>query len=212
MTLFDRRTRIFAATLSALAGFIDALGYIGTGGYFLSFMSGNTTRLAVDLADVIAHALVPLGLIGCFVLGVVVASAVGRAADYRPAMVLGFVALLLVVAATLFALGQPVLAFAVTAAAMGAENTVFAANGEVRFGLTYMTGTLVKFGQKVHAALAGGDAWGWLPYLLLWLGLATGALAGALSFPFWGMAGLWVAAGLASLLAVIAGAMGIRGE
>jgi uncharacterized membrane protein YoaK (UPF0700 family) len=36
---------------------------------------------------------------------------------------------------------------------------VFQRNGDVGVGLTYMTGTLVKTGQRIAAALTGGDRW-----------------------------------------------------
>jgi len=41
--------------------------------------------------------------------------------------------------------------------------------------VTYMTGTLVKLGQRAAGAVFGEDRLGWLPYLLLWLGLVGGA-------------------------------------
>ena len=41
---------ILALFLSALSGFIDILGLFGIGKMFLSFMSGNSTRLAFYLA------------------------------------------------------------------------------------------------------------------------------------------------------------------
>jgi len=88
--------------------------------------------------------------------------------------------------------------------AMGAENTVFEENGEVRIGLTYMTGALVKVGQRLAVALTGGDRWGWTPFLLLWAGLVAGGVAGALSFPRLGLASLWLAAGAAAVLALAA--------
>src|SRR3546814_743797 len=39
-----------AVLLAVLAGFVDAIAYISLGGFFASFMSGNTTRLGVGLA------------------------------------------------------------------------------------------------------------------------------------------------------------------
>ncbi|MDM8353607.1 DUF1275 family protein, partial [Brevundimonas diminuta] len=37
--------------LAGLAGYVDSLGFLHLGGVFVSFMSGNTTRLAVNLAE-----------------------------------------------------------------------------------------------------------------------------------------------------------------
>ena len=88
--------------------------------------------------------------------------------------------------------------------AIGAENAVFERDGEVEIGLTYMTGTLVKLGQRLTAALLGGVRFAWLPYLLLWLGLVSGAVAGAAIYPFFGLAGLWLAAAAAAVFAMIA--------
>ena len=56
------------------------------------------------------------------------------------------------------------------ALAMGAENAVFERDGKVSIGLTYMTGTLVKVGQRLTGALFGGDRFAWAPYPLLWRG------------------------------------------
>jgi len=63
MKSYQRRVRVLAGGLSALAGFVDATGFIGLGGFFVSFMSGNTTRLAVGLAQGTAAAATAAGLI-----------------------------------------------------------------------------------------------------------------------------------------------------
>jgi uncharacterized membrane protein YoaK (UPF0700 family) len=86
------------------------------------------------------------------------------------------------------------------ALAMGAENAVFERDGEVSIGLTYMTGTLVKVGQRLTAALFGGDRFAWAPYLLLWAGLAAGASV----YPVVGLQGLWAAVAAIAILAVLA--------
>ncbi len=65
MIRYPLRIRLFAAGLSALAGFVDAIGFIKLGGYFVSFMSGNSTRLAVALAKASRPSL--RGLIAAFV-------------------------------------------------------------------------------------------------------------------------------------------------
>jgi len=205
MTRTPRPARLLAAGLSALAGFVDATGFLALGGFFVSFMSGNTTRLAVGLADAPAAAALAAWLIALFVLGVVLGTlARRRARRHRAAMVLWLVAGLLALAAALGLAGRAELAAGALVLAMGAENAVFERDGEVHIGLTYMTGTLVKLGQHLAAALAGGAPWGWAPYLLLWLGLAAGAVAGALAWPHLGLGNLWIAAGVAAAAAIAA--------
>ena len=121
---------------------------------------------------------------------------------------LAVVALLLVAGALLGRDPRPMPAACTIALAMGAANAVFQRDGEVSIGVTYMTGTLVKLGQRLAAALLGGDRWGWLPYLLMWSGLLAGAVAGAALYPLLGMAALWIAAAAAGLLTLAAIALG----
>ena len=200
---YDRRVRTLATCLSALAGYVDAVGFIKLGGFFVSFMSGNSTRLGVGLAQGSHHAVVAGGLIGVFVFGVVLGSLTGHIAGaYRQPAVLGLVSVLLASAASLNMVGATSLAVAGTALAMGAENAVFEHNGEIKIGVTYMTGTLVKFGQRLSAAFLGGDRLAWAPYLFLWLGLVSGACAGAAIYPYLGLNGLWIAAGVAAAMAL----------
>jgi len=197
-----KRDIAVAVGAAALAGFVDATGFLSLGGFFVSFMSGNSTRLAVGLAGIPAEALIAGRLIGCFVLGVIAGSLMGAAARrMRRPVVLLLVALLVAVGAML-AGTSPDLAVLFVAAAMGAENTTFERDGEVSIGLTYMTGTLVKLGQRLAGAIMGGPKLAWGPYLMLWLGLVGGALAGASVWPLFGLSGLWIAVVGAVMLAV----------
>jgi uncharacterized membrane protein YoaK (UPF0700 family) len=196
--------RVFAICLAALAGYVDAIGFLSLGGFFVSFMSGNSTRFSVGLAGHGQDAAIAGGLIGSFVGGVVLGSILGRfAAPRRPAAILVLVSVLLACAAPLAALGLRPAALALVAMAMGAENTIFERDGEVSIGVTYMTGCLVRLGQRLVAALFGGDRWGWLPYLLLWLGLVCGALLGAVGYPRMGLQALWPAVTAALALALV---------
>ena len=45
------RALIFAGLLAALAGMVDAIGYLHLGGLFVSFMSGNSTQLAAAIGQ-----------------------------------------------------------------------------------------------------------------------------------------------------------------
>ena len=206
MIRYDRRVRLLAMSLTALAGYVDAIGFIKLGGFFVSFMSGNSTRLAVGVAEGSRHAAIAASLIAFFIIGVIAGSIAGRlAGPHQRPVVLAVVALLLADAAALGAIGEPRAAIAAMALAMGAENAVFEQDGEVRIGLTYMTGALVKGGQHIATALLGGNRWAWAPYLLQWLALAMGAIAGALVYPWLGLGALWIAA-LAMLIAAIVAA------
>lgn len=186
-------------------GYVDAVGFMMTGGFFVSFMSGNSTRLAVGLINGAAYAAVALGLIAAFVAGASIGALVGRMAkDRRGLAVLILVSLLLAAAATLSSFDADRLAIMLLALAMGAENTIFAEDGEVRIGLTYMTGTLVKLGKNITTALLGGAPFGWVPYFLLWLGLVIGAALGAAAYVHAGPSALWPAAAAMAALALAA--------
>ncbi len=197
--------RIFAACLAALAGYVDAVGFIQLGGFFVSFMSGNSTRAAVGLADHLPDAGRAFALIGSFVAGVICGSLAGAfAGRRRGGVILVLVAAMLALAAISQGSGLALLAGAAMAFAMGAENAIFEHQGEVRVGLTYMTGALVKFGQRVAGALMGGPPMAWAPHLTLWLGLVGGAIAGALIYPLLELGSLWAAVVAAGVLALYA--------
>ena len=202
---YRHRDVALAAGLSALAGYVDAIGFLTLGGFFVSFMSGNSTRFGVSVAtgqwDMAARA---LGLIGLFVVGVVLGSTVARrAGEGRRSVVLGLEAALLAVGAGLLSAGRPLPGMVPVVLAMGVENTVFQRGGDVRVGLTYMTGTLVRVGQRIATALHGGARWDWVPFLLLWIGLAAGGALGALMFLRLGVTALWAAAAVVAGLALL---------
>ena len=83
----------------------------------------------------------------------------------------------------------------------GTENAVFERDGEVRIGVTYMTGSLVRVGNGIAGAILGRGGNGWAGYLLLWLGFVAGVALGALSFGSGNSETLWAASGAALALA-----------
>lgn len=191
-----------AAGLSTIAGFVDAVGFLHLGGYFVSFMSGNSTRAGAALANGSWRGFgLALGLVVFFLAGVIGGSLLRRitppAPHRRRLVVLLAIAAVLTVAALIYSV--PVLAWLVPmvpplmAVAMGAENVVFERDGEVSIGLTYMTGTLVKMGQRITAALTGGNPWGWVRYFALWLALTSGSILGAFSYRWINLSALWIA-------------------
>lgn len=184
MTRYPPAMIAMATALAALAGFVDAVAWIELVGFFASFMSGNTTRLGIGLAHGDwAAARTAAALILMFVSGVITASVVGhRFAGRHKPPVMALVTLALCGAALAAWWALPIAALLLLAFAMGAENGVFNREGEVSIGLTYMTGTLVRFGQQFAMTLMGaGERRDWGPYLSLWLGFVAGGVLGAVA-------------------------------
>ena len=196
--------RWMAVLLAALAGYVDSIGFLQLGGLFVSFMSGNTTRMAAGLAQGDWRLAGTAGLILLlFVIGAMAGALVASGGGRRPrARVLAVEAALLLAAALAAGMGRPVIAVTCMVVAMGLENAVFLRNGQVGVGLTYMTGALVRIGHTLAAALRGGSLRDVVPPLMLWGGLTGGAILGALVFSTVGLVALYPAAGLAAVLAL----------
>jgi uncharacterized membrane protein YoaK (UPF0700 family) len=203
--LDSTRNISLACALSALAGYVDAIGFLHLGGLFVSFMSGNSTRLGVSLAEgQWSAALESFGLIVLFVMGAAAGSLIvlGHGANRQPWVLLAE-ALLLGAGALAYAFGLPNTAVGALVVAMGLENAVFQIRGGAGLGLTYVTGALVKVGQLAAAALRGGARWAWAPNLLLWAALVAGSLCGAAAYHWINLAAIWFAAAAALALSGI---------
>jgi uncharacterized membrane protein YoaK (UPF0700 family) len=200
--LDSSRNIILACALSALAGYVDGIGFLHLGGLFVSFMSGNSTRMGVSLAaGQWRSAAEALGLIALFTMGAAFGSLIvlGRGVHRQP-FVLFAEAVLLAAAALCYQFSLPDFAVAAIVTAMGLENAVFQIEGGGGLGLTYVTGALVKVGQHIAIALTGGPRFGWVPNFLLWAAMAIGALCGALAYHWINLGAIWFAAGLALAL------------
>lgn len=206
MTRYDRRAIALAFCLTGLAGYVDALGFISLGGFFVSFMTGNSTRLGIDLArGNLAGIIVAGGIIALFLLGVILGALIGHfAAAKRQAGVLAGVTLCLLASAIFDRIGRTDIGVGLLAVAMGMENAVFQRDGEVTIGLTYMTGTLVKMGQRIAGALLGGSRSAWIRHFLLWLGLLSGSIVGAIVYDRIGLDAIWLAAAASTLFTLVA--------
>lgn len=206
MIRLDRNARLLAIGFAAMAGMVDAIGFLASGGFFLSFMSGNSTRFSVGVVDGAPYVGTVAMLLLSFVAGVVGGSLIGRQNHRDPvnrqALILAIISLALCVAPFIAHSGFLIIALCIAALCMGLENTLFEREGQVSFGLTYMTGALVKIGQGLATLLSGGPRFEWLPYLLLWLGLVSGAALGALAYGIFGLNSLWFPAGFSAAMAL----------
>lgn len=196
--------------LAALAGFVDAVGFVVSGGLFVSFMSGNSTQAGVEgTRGDVQVALIAVCLVAGFVLGVML----GRLLSlFVPSVRMGGrilgLGVALLVATSLVALWPtPGFALASVAAVMGAMNTLFVVDGRAKVAITYATGTLVSVGLGVADRLAGVRRGGWVRPLLLWAAITVGALVGALA---WAVVGLWALTVAATCLVLLGGVQMIR--
>ncbi|WP_432814817.1 YoaK family protein [Sphingorhabdus sp.] len=207
MNRLDRNARLLAVSFAAMAGMVDAIGFLASGGFFLSFMSGNSTRLSVGLVDAAPYVGMVAALLTSFVTGVVAGSLIGRknmlSPSRRQAFILIIISLLLFAAPLIANFGFLLIGLCFAAFCMGLENTLFEREGSVSFGLTYMTGALVKIGQGLATMISGGPRLEWMPYLLLWLGLIIGAAVGALMFGIFGYNSLLLPAAYAGIFALV---------
>ncbi|MGO2515839.1 MAG: YoaK family protein, partial [Corynebacterium variabile] len=156
MHTYRRGEQLLAVALTVLAGFVDSVGFLYLGGVFLSFMSGNTTRFATAAVEGDGNLAVLAGsCVGLFLGGVILGALVHRLARNLWDLTRGREAVMVTVTA-LFGLSALLVALDTERAAMlvlsvgiGALNSVFERDGEVAVPLTYMTGTLVKMGQRL---------------------------------------------------------------
>ena len=172
-----------ATALLAVAGFVDAVGFLTLGHLFVSFASGNSTQFAIALGGTALGKTAPAGaLVGCFVAGVFGGRMVALAAkDWRrPAVLLVEAGLLAAAALAPLRGAEPAYLMAL---AMGAQNAVVRKAGETQTALTYVTGTLVHLGQNLADAICGaGPRGAWAPYLGLWIALVLGGGLGGLAY------------------------------
>lgn len=167
-----------AGGMASLAGATDVYGLGILHDLFVSFMSGNTTTLGVALGHGDwGRAGFILELVGLFVAGAAAGAALGEVSgqQHAPAVAL---AVALVLTVPVLRPGWTVPAFTL---AMGTLNASMDRVGQASISLTYVTGTLVKFGQGIGHALCGKPhAWSWAWQAPMWLSLLAGAVAATL--------------------------------
>lgn len=187
----------FAAALfllTGIAGWVDVQGFLSLQGFYVSFMSGNTTRFGLDLGLGRWSEAQPLAmLIGLFVtggfLGAIFSGSRGRRSF---PLLLGVEGAVLLVALVLAETPRTAVASPpLLALAMGVQNAAVAAVGSARVGLTYVTGTLVQAGQELGRLVLGtGSIGAFTNNMLSWIVLFLGVIAGAAAHARFGMTAL----------------------
>ncbi len=189
------------ACLSVLAGMTDAIGFMATGD-FVSFMSGNTTRMAVAISDgELGLVLRLLLLVTTFIVGNALGVVVSRLAGHRALpLLLSIAALLCASAAWPFEQQLPALLAAIVA--MGMLNAAVEEVNGLPIGLTYVTGALSRFGRGLGRWMLGERRNGWRVQLIPWTGMFAGAVLGALLEQHLGLKALYASGLFAGLLGV----------
>jgi oxalate decarboxylase len=197
----------FGLAFAALAGWVDAVGFVSLGSFYLSFMSGNTTQIAVAAsaghwqAFLKGGAIILSFFIGSFV-GTLLADASGR---FRLSVLLASEFALFGAAISLMQATPTPLALLPVAAAMGMQNHLRQLVGRADVGKTFVTGSLFSAGQSLARALTGkAPRAEWLAHLSNWLAFFLGAAGGAYALHRSSLlSNLYAIAALLALLALL---------
>ena len=200
------RTRFgLGLLLTALAGWIDAIGFISLGGFYVSFMSGNTTQLGIGLTRFdMSLVRLPAVLLACFVLGAFAGTLLHSLSGrwHLPAILLLEGVLLGLALAFSFFQTPTLGATAPLAIAMGTQNAALRSGRGHRIGGTFVTGTVFGLGEKLALwCLRRGGPLPAFRHALGWLALAAGAAAGTWAFATDGLLALAVPGGCLLILA-----------
>jgi uncharacterized membrane protein YoaK (UPF0700 family) len=168
-----------------MAGWLDAVGFLRLQGLYVSFMSGNTTRVGAGIADgqwplvILGGSVLVLFFVGSFIGGLTTA----LPDRWVLAAILTLEAVLLAITILLSAEDREHDAMLVLPLAMGIQN---GAVHQLRPGATtFVTGTLFGAGHELARSIVGARDAMWLRLFVTWLSFAAGAVGGALGDYHW---------------------------
>ncbi|MCX7564981.1 YoaK family protein [Sulfitobacter sp. F26169L] len=187
-----------ALLLAFIAGFMNVVGLLGFDRLAISHVSGNASMLGATMADASFPAVGQLiGILIAFVLGAAISGGLLRrgalVADSRYTIALIIEAALIFVAYGLLKNGIAQGYFAV-AAACGAQNALATtySGGIVR--TTHLTGIFTDLGLMLGTRIRGGNVDGRKAalFLLITAGFLSGGMLGALLYPKFAFAALFL--------------------
>ena len=188
-----------ASGTAFLAGYTDVYGLTHFHHLFVSFMSGNTTMLGVALGRgdfAVAGPIVRL--VALFVAAAAAGAALDVAAGRHRTTAVSLVVSGLLAAPLL----MPAVTGSALVSAMGILNAAPSHVGATSVSLTFVTGTLVRFGQGLGRTLCGRpEGWRWLLHLPMWLSLLAGAVSASVTQGMLGANKLWPLPAMSMLVA-----------
>lgn len=207
-TKLPRWVEYGAFSLALLAGFVNAIGFLGFQHQAVSHLSGPATQLGVSLFQGDGQVLHLLVILLSFVAGATLSgvliegTALKLGRHYSSALMLEGVFLLIAMAA----LGRgSVTGHYFASAACGLQNALVTTYSGATIRTTHVTGIFTDLGLMVGARLRGKpfDRRRALLFLLIVAGFLCGGFAGAVCYRLWQFQALAVPALQAMLLAVV---------
>jgi oxalate decarboxylase len=180
----------FAIVATVIAGFLDAVGFTYLSGLYISFMSGNSTGLAVALAQGRDHFVVAAAaVIGSFVAGAFIGSALKIWNVMSGAACVMLVQLLmLLLSMALVDRAEPSVSLLPVCLAMGMQNAVTRSVAGVETGRSFVTGALFGIGHSLALATRSAihlkQA---MVHATTWLALICGAFTGSVTLTHYGL-------------------------
>lgn len=190
-----------AAMLAALAGFINAVGFLTFGDVFMASPEANTTVLGASLPGNLAIAQFAAGLLASFVGGVVVATLIThRSGRYRRTTVLLCTVVALIGAYLAFRSNVEIIPAVLLAMAMGAVHCLFEKDDPDLQEAMSPSAQIVRFGEALAGGRNGVSHRQLGLHASFWLAFLIGGLAGAGAWIMLDAQSFALAAGVAGLL------------
>lgn len=199
------RPFLLATGTTLLAGYVDAIGFAHLAGLYLSFMSGNSTRLGAALAHLDLTGLAMAGaVIASFLLGTFLGSLFAGEGAAGESRVLGAGTALIGVSCAITSVSGHFGALLPVVLAMGMQNAVAHRVAGTDIGKSFVTGTLVACGRALAQSVRTGAPYRDAGlYAVSWLTFVIGAAIGTLALLRLGLSGA-LAAGFALSAATFA--------
>ncbi|WP_342554366.1 YoaK family protein [Paenibacillus sp. FSL R7-0652] len=173
---------LLSSVLVLLAGFIDSIGYLGLGKVYLSFMSGNSTKLGIALFEADYALWAATGtVVLLFIAGAFVGTFITESWwKWHLTLILIVECVLFLFAIMLSILFHTQYIIFPIAMAMGMQNTMHQMVAHADVGKGFVSGTLFGIGQALAKAARGkAPASEWAVLALSWFIFVIGAALGA---------------------------------
>lgn len=180
-----RHPALMVFLMTAIAGYFDAIGYSELDNLYVSFMSGNSTRLGMALVAG-DHAVIigVLSIVAAFFIGSAAGAYLADMSDDNRFVRIWACELILVVFTMVLKLvGAGWFALVFIAMAMGIQNAIHQKIAGADIGKSFITGALSAAGQSLVCAFKGRASFREpASYALSWLMFVVGVAVGAVAW------------------------------